>query len=373
MITQLPRYVTRKKTASRGSTTSNSTRSRFSQLPDLRDRLIDTHEDYSHYQRQAQKDRIIARKNKRASFEQRLKNARFLIRHAQQSMHNILVRISQGSDIPIDHLYVLVKKIIKHLDSNEDTLLLLCRDKRKDEYVFMRSVSFCIITLSFCRSLGYSESDLLHIGVGALLHDAGKMWIPNSLLNKSGRLTLGEFNKIQEHIKFSELILYRLHISSPLTRQIALQHHERTDGSGYPEGLDQNQISTLGKIAAITDVYDAITSDRCYRPASEPLNALQYLHNRGRDKFDRELVQRFIRHIGIYPYGSLVKLSNGIIGIVVGKGREELRPAIIAVYDDNTSRPIPESRIYLDEFPSLHIVDTLNQNQVPFNPQRYLL
>ena len=366
MLTQLPRFINKHQPSDKPAGPANS----FSDS--VKQAYINNRADYNTFKTVAKLSNDEEHRKKPITLEQRLRNSQHILRQAYLHMHNTMVSISHGEAIPMDTLYTLVRKILKHLERHSDSILYLSRNKQKAEYTYMRSVSFCILLLDFTRALGFSEKDLLHIGVGALLHDAGKMWVPQHILNKSGKLSQQEFRKIRAHIKFSELILYNNHITNPLSQQVSLQHHERNDGSGYPYGLKQGEISAVGQIAAIVDVYDAITSNRCYKQQLEPAQALKYLLKNSGDQFNGEMVQRFVQHLGVYPIGSTVKLNNNIIGIVIEKGRDLLKPIIKVVYDETTHRLIPPSRISLGDINDLYITQTLSAAQLRFNPLRFI-
>lgn len=372
MITQLPRYIDRKALSSAPLSDEKNVRSAKHQRI-LVDAFIDNHEEFENYRELTRRYHEQQRRQRKLTFEQRILNSQHLIRQAQHIMHNAFISASHGEELPLGKLKTLVKKILDHGEDHADSLFYLARKKTKQEYTFMRSVSFCVLLLDFARSLGFSERDLLHIGLGALLHDAGKMWVSGQVLNKPGKLNSNEYRQIREHIKFTDLIFYANHIRHPLSRDISLLHHERIDGSGYPEGKRLNDISLIGQLAGIIDVYDATTSTRVYREAIEPTEVLQHLLRLAGTRFETELVQKFIQHIGIYPTGSIVKLSNGLIGIVTEKAQDLLRPVVKAVYDDTTKHSIPASKIKLEKSPGIHILHTLTADKAPFNPSRYLI
>lgn len=372
MLTQLPRYLpTAKQPNCVEQEMVDPSPRGFDE--GLRDAFVDNLEEFENLRVVANTSRDWERRHRPIAFEQRIINSQHLVRQAQLIMHNTLVAVAHGRSIPIDKLQSLVKKIINHIDRHADSLLYVARNKTKQEYTYMRSVSFCIVALDFCRTLGFSDKDLMHIGVGALLHDAGKMWISTSLLNKPGKLNSKEYGKIKQHIKYSYLIFYSNRITNPLAKNISLQHHERNDGSGYPRGLYQGNISLIGQLAAIVDVYDAATSTRCYKNALEPISVLRYLLKHSTDKFEKELVEKFIQHIGIFPTGTAVKLNNGLIGIVTEKSNELLKPVVKVVYDDVAKRLLPSNTVHLENIKGLQIDTPLLTHQLPFNPKRFVL
>jgi len=184
-------------------------------------------------------------------------------------------------------------------------------------------------------------------GLGGLLHDTGKMRIPSEILNKPGRLTEEEFATMRSHVVLSREILTDAPGITPEVIQIACEHHEKMSGGGYPEGIAGPQISPLGRMAAIVDCYDAITSNRCYHKGMEPSEALKKLLEWSGTHLDVELVQHFIRVLGIYPVGALVRLNSGRLGVVVEQEEDLLQPIVRVVYDSKLRMRIPPRDLHL--------------------------
>jgi HD-GYP domain-containing protein (c-di-GMP phosphodiesterase class II) len=209
-------------------------------------------------------------------------------------------------------------------------------------------VSVCALQVSFCRALGMDAETLHLAGIGGLLHDIGKVRVPSEVLNKPGRLTEEEFAVMKCHVVESKNILDQTDGISQTSIQVAYQHHERHDGSGYPEGLKGEAISKMGKMAAICDVYDAITSDRCYHKGLVPHEALRRIFEWSKFHFDPELVQQFLRTIGIYPVGTLVMLESGRIGVVLEQSDGSLlQPTVKVFYDSKRRRYLPPQEVNL--------------------------
>jgi putative nucleotidyltransferase with HDIG domain len=207
------------------------------------------------------------------------------------------------------------------------------RLRKKDEYTFDHSVSVGVLLLAFCRAMGFDQETTRAIGLGGLLHDVGKMAVPLAILNKPGALTDAEFKKIQQHVVHCrEILATSRNIPLPAA-QIAMEHHERFDGTGYPHGLAAEAISRGGQMAAIADVFDALTSDRCYRNGIDQVEVLRKLYGWSRSHFNEGLVHRFIRCIGVYPAGTLVQLESGMLGVVVESTDNLLRPVVRLFYD----------------------------------------
>ena len=241
------------------------------------------------------------------------------------------------------HAVPAVTSIADAVLADDGALVSLCRIKNRDDYTFQHCVSVSALLMTLCNSIGgFSGDELIQIGFGGLFHDVGKMKIPNSILNKPGRLTEGEFETIMAHVNDGlDYLRGERCLSEPVLRIVA-EHHERCDGSGYPRGLSKGQISKVGQMAAIMDVYDAITSIRAYRSALEPTVALKRIYEWGGRHFDADLVHSFVKAMGIYPVGSLVRLHSRRLAVVIRQGGENLlQPLVRIVYNAAKGHRIP--------------------------------
>jgi len=232
-------------------------------------------------------------------------------------VRNVMADARLGKAIEIGGVQPVVQNITESILRNPGALLGLLRIKTKDDYTFLHSVSVCALLVAFCHSRGMDDDLIREAGLGALLHDTGKALVPDAILNKPGPLTDEEFDIIRKHPEDG----YNLLRQSPEVGQIALDitrhHHERRDGTGYPDKLAGDAISELAQMAAIVDVYDAITADRCYHKGMPAAAALRKMYEWSKFHFDPQLVQQFMRCVGIYPVGTLVLLESGRLGVVV--------------------------------------------------------
>ncbi len=268
---------------------------------------------------------------------------------ASQAAKNILADVRAGKKIQTREAETAVGELDNSICHNKDALFLLMRLRKKDEYTFDHSVSVGVLLLAFCRAMGFDQETTRTIGLGGLLHDVGKMAVPLSILNKPGSLNDDEFKKIQQHVIYCKEILATTHNISLPVAQIAMEHHERFDGSGYPHGLSGESISLGGQMAAITDVFDALTSDRCYRTGIDQVEVLRKLYGWSRNHFNEELVHRFIRCIGVYPAGTLVQLESGLLGVVVESTDNLLRPVVRLIYDTRHDWAVSQKDIDLSK------------------------
>ena len=259
--------------------------------------------------------------------------ARKLHAEANRIVHNMMNDVRLGKQIEIEQIEPVVERIMESIFRQQDALLPLAQLKSHDEYTFQHSVSGCALLTAFCRAMELPKEVIREIAIGALLHDVGKATIPDKILNKPGKLTDDEFIVIQSHVVQSKIILQATPGISPIALNVAAQHHERFDGSGYPNKLKGEDISRFGQMSAIVDVYDAITSNRCYHKGMAPTEALRKMLEWSNSHFNPELTQVFIRSLGIYPTGSLVRLGSGRLGIVTEQHPDKLmQPKVRVIF-----------------------------------------
>lgn len=249
--------------------------------------------------------------------------ARNLHREANEIVRKLLVDVRLGRQIEIEKVEPLVARIVDSIFASADALLPLARLKQHDNYTFQHSVSVCALMTAFARTLGLPRETIREIAIGALLHDVGKARIPDEILNKPGKLTEAEFERMKSHVVQSKLILMATPGISPIALEVASEHHERYDGSGYPNRLAGEAISLRGRMAAIVDVYDAITSERVYHKGMPPTEALRKLLEWSSNHFEPRLVQAFIRSVGIYPTGALVRLESRRLAVVQAQNADK--------------------------------------------------
>lgn len=270
----------------------------------------------------------------RATTHEELARARKLHSEANFIMRNIMSDVRLGKQVHVEQIEPMVDKMAGSILRNSGALISLNRIKNKDEYTFQHSVSVATLLMAFCRGLGLDEKTIRQAGIGGMVHDVGKMQTPDNILNKPGKLTDDEFSVMRHHVVASREILEITPNISQTALEVAAQHHERFDGSGYPDRLKGDAISPIGQMAAIIDVYDAITSDRVYHKGMAPTEALRKLFEWSKFHFNPELVHAFARVVGIYPVGALVRLESGRLAVVV-EHRESnvLQPLLRVMFD----------------------------------------
>jgi HD-GYP domain-containing protein (c-di-GMP phosphodiesterase class II) len=271
-----------------------------------------------------------------------IESARAIQWEAQNVVRQVMNDVRMGRSIESERVKRVVNSIVDSILRNQDALVSLTRMKSLDEYTFVHSLDVCILSLSLARHLNLSREEMMEVGIGALLHDVGKMKLPTQVLKKPDTLSENEWVEVRKHPVYSlEIMEASQGISEP-SKQLALQHHERYNGCGYPFGLKGDTIGTYGQIVGIIDFYDAVTTDRPYQKAIQPHEAIRQIYERGQGEFNRLMVERFIQCIGIYPFGTLVLMDTEEMGIVCGVRPEILlRPNVLAIYQ-NSRTPYPE-------------------------------
>ncbi|HUW97955.1 MAG TPA: HD-GYP domain-containing protein [Acidiferrobacter sp.] len=279
------------------------------------------------------------------TLEEEMPVARTIEIGMRELVYSIMDDVRLGHSVDSQRVRVMIVDMVDSITRNPDALVWLTQLRIKDEYTALHSVRVAIIALAFGRHLNLSVEDLNVLGIGALLHDIGKLKIPNEIINKPGQLTPQEYKIVKMHVPHGVEILES---SSGIPRaaiDVARCHHERYAGTGYAAGLSGDRIGLFGLIGAIVDTYDAITSDRAYRAGISAYVALTNLY-RGRNKdYHGELVDQFIQCMGVYPIGSIVEMNTGSIGVVITVNRHRrLRPRISLVFDEN-KEPYPHGTI----------------------------
>ncbi len=276
------------------------------------------------------------------SVEEELLKAHKLQNQAKSIMTDVLSDVKFGKPLETEGFDELADGMIDSVIRNHNALACLGRIRQKDNYLMEHSINLAVLMGIFAKAMKIDRETMHQAMVGALLHDIGKIMVPDNILHKPGKLDDNEFTRIKQHVVFSRELLKKTPGISPLTIDVAAQHHERIDGSGYPEGLTGCQICREGKMVAITDVYDAITADRCYHKGLSPTSALKKLLEWSGTHLEEHLVHKFIRSMGIYPVGSLVMLESGRLAVVIeASEKDQTRPIIKIIYHSRMKQYLP--------------------------------
>ncbi|MEL7565664.1 MAG: HD-GYP domain-containing protein [Dehalobacterium sp.] len=260
-----------------------------------------------------------------------------------------------------EELYSTVKEFNKQLFKNSDALYNLSSIQCYDDYTFCHSVNVCILSLMTGISLGYSNDQLNELGVGALLHDLGKIKVPEEILNKKGKLTDEEYGVVKMHVTYGYELIRDAKNLGEVPALIALEHHENYDGTGYPNGFSKDKLPEYAQVVAIADRFDAIASDRVYRKAFSPQEAYEMCAASGNLLFKDNIVKAFLYNIAIYPQGSLVELNNGYVAVVLDTPRGyPIFPRVKVLHDGSERLDKQNIEISLLDRGDIYIVRTLN-------------
>lgn len=266
------------------------------------------------------------------SIKQELETARKLQAKSKAAVTSMFNEARMGNAIKVSEAAPLVEEISQSITRNPEAFLNLARLKTKDDYTYMHSVAVCALMIALGKQLGLTGADLKEAGLAGLLHDVGKMMIPEEILNKPGKLTDEEFEIIKAHpLKGWELLNGSPDITATAL-DVCLHHHERVDGKGYPDKLSGDKLSLFARMGAVCDVYDALTSNRCYKNGWEPADTIRKMAEWKNGHFDERVFQAFVKTIGIYPSGTLVRLKSGRLAIVLEQTEKSLLMPIVKVF-----------------------------------------
>ena len=260
--------------------------------------------------------------------------------------------------IDVEKVKKTVNNILDELLGNKEIIYSLSEIKSVDDYTFEHSVNVCILSLITGIGLGFDLQGLRELGIGAMLHDVGKLHIPDSILKKPSQLTVDEFEEIKKHTIMGYEILKKSGKVSLRSAYIAFGHHERYDGSGYPLQLKSDNIQIFARIVAVADVYDALTSDRVYRKRLKPSEVYEYITSLGANHFDPRVIESFVKYVTIYPVGTGVLLNTRERGVVASCNKNlPTRPIVRIVYDSRMNKQSIFKEIDLSEQTNVFIVD----------------
>lgn len=291
-----------------------------------------------------------------ATLTEELTRAQEIKTEVERATGEVIDDLREGKQLDLEALKDSVTMMIDSIVRNPEALAWLAKLKRTDAYTYHHSLGASIWAATFARHLGLPRDEIEQLALGGLLLDIGKIRLPEKLLQATDRLASDQMAEMQKHVDYSVEMLEASGDADPKIVGMVESHHERFDGGGYPKGLLGEEIPLYGRIAAIVDTYDAITSIRPYATAMSPHGAVSMLYEwRGID-FQPELVEQFIQAIGIYPTGTLVELTTGEVGVITSlNGTSRLRPRIMVILD-------PEKRPY-GEFREVDLMKETNTEE----------
>lgn len=258
-------------------------------------------------------------------------------------------RMKRGEPIELAEFKVFCQRLIESHTRNNFSLLAIRHIKDASSYIEQHAIGMAVLGIHFAKALKLSTPYIEVIALGALLFDLGRFRLPMAMVMKTEKMTDGEFDLFRKHIQFGDQILQKIEGIPKAVFQMLHDHHEKVDGSGYPEGKPGKEISVYGKIAAIIDAYDAITSEQAHKPSISPIQACQRMRKESGLAFDKELMGVFLKNIGTIPVGSCVLLSNGRVGFVLTLTKN-FRPSLVRqVYSMTNKSFIEPSDIELNK------------------------
>lgn len=260
-----------------------------------------------------------------------VERARTIIAKGKRLVMRLFADARMGHLSMSNEIIGLVEEISASLERSRTTLISIARLKTKDEYTYLHSVAVCALMMNFGRQLGMDEDAVHDLGIAGLFHDVGKMAVPIDLLNKAGKLSDEEFAQMKRHTDAGHALLNACDQVPPVALDVALHHHERIDGTGYPHGLHGTAFTISARMGAICDIYDALTSDRIYKEAWTPAEAITRMKG-WTDHLDQDLLFTFMQSISVYPPGLLIRLRSNRLGIILPNGRRASRPRARAFY-----------------------------------------
>lgn len=250
---------------------------------------------------------------------------------AKKAVKNCMESVVLKSQVDLDKLYLIINQIIDEIFSSEVVTYNLSELRAVDDYIFDHSVNVCILSIITGVYMGFNKVRLVELGTGALLHDIGKILVPQDVLNKPDQLDDDELEIMKLHAVRGYEALKQTRQISDASLEAILSHHERCDGCGYPCRKTKDNIHVYAKIVSVADVFDAITADRVYCKKEDPYKAIAYIIEELDTKFDREIVKKFLKVVGFYPFGLYVVLNNGEYGIIVKCNKD--KPTVKILYD----------------------------------------
>lgn len=291
------------------------------------------------------------------SYAAEKRRAERLIGKSKQAVMDMFGAARLGRAVEAKKLAPLARSIGQSIERHSRALLGLVRLKAKDEYTYLHSVAVCALMINFARHLKLDEDEVQALGVAGLLHDVGKVAIADAVLLKPGKLDGRERAMVEGHPRAGHALLAQSPDILAAALEVALHHHEKVDGTGYPDQLSGDALSLHARMGAICDVFDAVTSDRPYKAAWAPCEALAAMRA-WPGHFDLDLLDRFADSLGLWPPGTLVRVSDGHLGIVMGSGGEVGEAMVVRIFFDcdTLTEIAPEDRLFAPSGQEPHVV-----------------
>ena len=278
--------------------------------------------------------------------------------HAATTIKNIFSLTKNDNNVEVSAVRESVGEILQKVIENETVMLQITGIRDIDNYTFLHSVDVCIYSTIIGKKLGFGKDLLMSLGMGAILHDIGKCKVPIDILQKPDKLSDNEFEQMKLHTIYGSEIIKNSYGLSFAIANIAFQHHEKWNGSGYPLGMTSNKIDLMSRIVSLVDVYDALTSDRVYKKKELPHVAAEYIKNNSNILFDPFIVDLFINCIAVYGEGTIVLLNTGELGSIISSHNVGSIRQKVNVFSTKCGPPVLQPYIIdLSEHKDVEIVE----------------
>lgn len=311
--------------------------------------------------------------------EEEIQQAMEIESSARETLFNMLDDVRGGRNLDVPRAREIVGRMAESIIRNPDAMVWLAQLRKKHEYTATHSLRVSVLAMTLGRHLGYDREKLDILGIGSLLHDIGKIKVPNELLDKPESLTKEEFDIMKTHVPEGLKLLEGQRGIPAAALEVVGRHHERYSGNGYLFGLSGDTIGEFGLISAIVDTYDAITSDRAYHMSLSAAEALKIIYEGRERAYHPWLVEQFIQCMGIFPIGSIVEMNSGSIGVVITANRvRRLRPRVALIMTSDKKPISPATIVDLMQTPldatgrPLEIRNVLPAGTFGINPVDYM-
>ncbi|GAB1255826.1 HD-GYP domain-containing protein [Aurantivibrio plasticivorans] len=280
-------------------------------------------------------------------FSDELSSATSIHANALNLVSQVMHDVKMGNVVNLQPVEDMADSISESIRRNQSALSCFTRLRCKDQYLMEHSFSVAVLMGVLARAMGFSGDEMHELVTGGLLHDVGKVHVPDEILNKPGSLTPDEWEEMKRHVQYGEEALNQPEVPTVI-KQICAQHHERLDGTGYPRGLSKDAVVMAARMGAVVDVYDAITADRVYHQGMLPTAAMKKILDWSGSHLDSEVVYQFIACMSIYPAGSVVELASNRLAMVVEPNlRQQHKPLVSLMWDTVANSSLPPKLLNL--------------------------